>query len=103
VPRELVYTANFFGRDGKSALRTPDLTLFVEVSGEVAAQRRAQRAGVVEIYDDRATQERVAAAYRREAEALIAQGARCEIIDGCGTPDEVEAALRQSISRLLAE
>lgn len=103
VPRELVYTANFFGRDGKNAIRTPDLTLFVEVSGEVAAQRRAQRAGVVEIYDDRATQERVAAAYRREAEALIATGARCEIIDGCGTPDEVEAALRQSITKLLAE
>ena len=101
VPRELVHTANFFGRDGKGALRMPDLTLFVEVSGEVAAQRRAQRAGTVEIYDDRETQERVAAAYRREADALIASGARCEIIDGSGTPDEVEAQLRQAISAIL--
>jgi dTMP kinase len=102
VPRELVYTANYFGRAGQSALRTPDLTLFVEVSGEVAAQRRAQRAGTVEIYDDRATQERVAAAYRREADALIESGAPCQIIDGAGTPDEVEAALRRAITPLLA-
>ena len=101
VPRELVYTANHHDRDGRSALRTPDLTLFVEVSGEVAARRRAQRAGTVEIYDDRATQERVAAAYRREADALIATGAHCAIIDGAGTPDEVEAALRAAITPIL--
>jgi dTMP kinase len=101
VPRQLVHTANFFGRAGANALRLPDLTLFIEVSGEVAAQRRAQRAGTIEIYDDRATQEKVAAAYRREAEALIESGARCEIIDGSSSPDEVEAMLRQSIGRIL--
>ncbi len=97
VSRELVYSANFGGK----GLYAPDLTLFVEVPVEVAAQRRAQRDAAVEIYDDRAMQERVAAAYRREAELLIAAGGRCEIIDGSGRPEEVEAVLRHSISRIL--
>jgi len=98
VPRELVHAANF----GGAGLLTPDLTLFVEVSIDVSAQRRAQRAGTVEIYDDRPMQERVASAYRRETEAWMAAGTGpCLIIDGSDTPDNVEAALRQAILPLL--
>jgi dTMP kinase len=98
VPRELVYSANF----GGSGLLIPDLTLLVEVTGEVSAQRRAKRAGAVEIYDDRLIQERVAAAYRRETELWIATGTGpAQIIDGTGTPDEVEDLLRSAIAPLL--
>ena len=67
-----------------------------------ASERRAQRAGTVEIYDDRDMQERVAAAYRRETEAWMAAGTGlCQIVDGSGSPDEVEATLRQAIAPLL--
>lgn len=98
APRPFVHTANF----GGSGIRTPDLTLFVDVPASLAAKRRAQRAGAVEIYDDLLTQERVAAAYRAEVEAWAATGAACEIIDGSGTPGEVEAALLRPICRLLS-
>lgn len=98
VPRELVHAANF----GGAGLRIPDLTLLVEVSIEVSSQRRAQRAGTVEIYDDHVMQERVAAAYRRETEAwMAASTGPCLIIDGSDTPDNVEAALRKAITPLL--
>jgi dTMP kinase len=97
VSREFIYAANFGGR----GIREPDLTLFVEVPVDIAAERRARREGAVEIYDDRVIQERVAAAYRKEALALIATGRPCDIVDGQGTPEEVEAALRRSISQRL--
>jgi dTMP kinase len=101
VPRTLVHTANFLSRGDAPAIRTPDLTLFVKVPVDIAAARRAQRAGTVEIYDDRPMQERVAAAYEREAQALFDSGAPCEVIDGSGSPDEVEALLRAAITRRL--
>lgn len=95
VPRELVRGANF----GGSGVRTPDLTILVAVPTEIAAQRRARRMGATEIYDDLAMQERVARAYRDEAEAQRQAGAPVEIIDGSGSVDEVEAALREVITR----
>lgn len=94
VPREVVAEAN-------RGVRTPDLTLLLDVPGHVAAERRQRRAGTVEIYDDAAVQERVAATYRREAEALIAAGQPVRILDGSGTMEEVEQALREAILPLI--
>jgi dTMP kinase len=101
VGRDRVYAANFPSSEPSPALRKPDLTLLIEVPLVVAAARRAMRAGSVEIYDDSATQARVASAYRREAEALIASGGSCHIVDGSGPPEAVEASLRQLIEPLL--
>lgn len=101
VSRELVHHANFGGRAGGRAIRMPDLTLFIDVSVKVAAERRAQRAGAVEIYDDKGMQERVCAAYHREVQAYLTEGGRCEVIDGARSLDDVEFALRRAISACL--
>lgn len=93
VPREIVAQANH-------GVRRPELTLLLDVPTHIAAERRTKRASAVEIYDDTPMQERVAAAYRREAEALIAAGEPVQIVDGSGTVEQVEAALRQAITPL---
>lgn len=97
VPRDLVWQANH----GGSGLHEPDLTLFVQVPVGVAADRRAKRASAKEIYDDLPVQERVAAAYAREAEALAARGRDCRFVDGAGTPEQVETLLRAAIEAIL--
>lgn len=94
VPREVVAQAN-------AELRRPDLTLFFCLPVAVAAQRRAERAGSVEIYDADSFQARVAAAYEREARALHASGEPVAFIDAAGTREEVESALRAAITPLL--
>jgi dTMP kinase len=97
VPRELVWQANH----GGSGLHEPDLTLFVQVPVAVAAERRAKRKSPQEIYDDLRVQERVAAAYAHEAEALAARGRDCRFVDGAGSPEQVEALLRAAIEPIL--
>lgn len=97
VPRDFVWQANH----GGSGLFEPDLTLFVQVPVTVAADRRAKRASEKEIYDDLPVQERVAAAYAKEAEALAARGRDCRFIDGAGTPEQVEGLLRSAIRTIL--
>ena len=65
-----------------------DLTILVDVDVAVAESRRAGRGGPEERYDRRATQERLAAAYRTEA-----QHHGAVIVDGNGDADSVFAAL----------
>lgn len=86
---------------GGTGLLQPDLTLFVQVPVAIAAERRARRASEKEIYDDLPVQERVAAAYAREAEGLAASGRDCRAIDGSGSPEEVEGLLRRAILPIL--
>jgi dTMP kinase len=66
----------------------PHLTILLDVEVAVAEKRRLSRGGPVERYDDRATQERLAGAYR---EAARAHGA--VIVDGNRDPDAVFADL----------
>ena len=94
VPREVVAQAN-------AEIRRPDLTLFFSLPVAVAAQRRAERASEVEIYDADSFQGRVAAAYEREAQTLRAAGEPIAFIDAGGTREEVEAALRAALTPLL--
>lgn len=94
VPREVVAQAN-------AEIRRPDLTLFFSLPVAVAAQRRAERASEVEIYDADSFQGRVAAAYEREAKALRDAGEPIAFIDAGGTREQVEAALRAALTPLL--
>jgi dTMP kinase len=68
--------------------RPADLTILVDVDVDVAESRRVGRGGPAERYDRRATQERLAHAYRMEAEHHGAV-----IIDGNGDADSVFALL----------
>jgi dTMP kinase len=79
-------------------MRAPDLTLFVDVDAEVAAQRRAGRGGVTEIYEVDDFLRRVVQAYRdvirlRPADNVIT-------IDGNGDVRGVHRACREAASRL---
>jgi dTMP kinase len=71
--------------------RRPDLTIFLEVRPEVAAQRRAAAGRVQELFEDLRMQEEVAAGYKATIAELMAQGERIETIDGEASPDTVFA------------
>jgi dTMP kinase len=73
--------------------RRPDLTIFLEVRPEVAAQRRVAAGRVQELFEDIRMQEAVAAGYRATISELTAQGERIETIDGEASPDAVFAAI----------
>jgi dTMP kinase len=74
-----------------------DLTILVDVSAQVAADRRAARGGPVERYDLDATQRRLVEAYRRE----IYNVPNGIIVDGSGTADEVFARLAPHVEGCL--
>jgi dTMP kinase len=74
-------------RDLNRHARRPDLTLVLDVSAEVAAQRRKGRGGAHELFDDAELQARLAGTYRR-AEELVPDD-RLVHIDGSGDPEAV--------------
>lgn len=84
----------------RHALR-PDVTVVLDVDPDVAAQRRKERGGAHELFDDPELQARLATAYRR-AEDLV-PGDRLLHIDGGAAPDaiarEVAAALDPIVER----
>ena len=69
--------------------RRPDLTIVVDVSAEVAAQRRKQRGGNAELYEGDELQRKLVDAYRH-AERLV-PGDRVVHVDGDRSVDDVEA------------
>ncbi|MCB9544878.1 MAG: dTMP kinase [Myxococcales bacterium] len=75
--------------------RRPDLTLFVDVPADVAAQRRARRGLAADLFEVDAFQVKVAAAYR---EAATLHGALT--IDGTASIRAVQHALRAAINAL---
>lgn len=72
--------------------RAPDLTVFLEVRPEVAAQRRASDGREEEIFDQLATQRRVADGYRAVIDTLRPDE-RIEVIDGEQPADEVASRI----------
>ncbi|HEU4733055.1 MAG TPA: dTMP kinase [Kofleriaceae bacterium] len=62
--------------------RRPDLTIFLQVRPEVAAQRRVAAGRVQELFEDLRMQQEVAAGYQATIAELTAQGERIEIVDG---------------------
>ena len=73
--------------------RRPDLTIFLEVRPEVAAQRRVAAGRVQELFEDLRMQEEVAAGYKATIAELMAAGERIEIVDGEASPDMVFGAI----------
>ena len=72
-----------------SRARRPDLTIFLQVRPEVAAQRRVAAGRVQELFEDLHTQREVDAGYRATLAELTAAGERIEVVDGELTPDAV--------------
>ena len=62
--------------------RRPDLTIFLEVRPEIAAQRRVAAGRVEELFEDLRMQQEVAAGYRATITELAALGERIEVLDG---------------------
>jgi dTMP kinase len=73
--------------------RSPDLTVFLEVAAEVAADRRAAAGREEEIFDQLAIQRRVAAGYRATIAMLRDAGELIEVLDGARPPADVASAI----------
>jgi dTMP kinase len=79
--------------------RRPDLTLVVDVTAEVAAERRRRRGGADELYEVAELQRRLALAYAN-AEELV-PGDRLVHVDGDRSLDEVEASIRAALDPIV--
>lgn len=82
--------------------RRPDLTIFLQVRPEVAAQRRVAAGRVQELFEDLQMQQEVDAGYQATVAELAALGERIEVIDGELPPDAVFqqiATLTDSVDR----
>ena len=75
--------------------RHADLTCFVDVDAGTALERRTQRGGPAERYDDHPLQERLVRRYR----ALQALVPKCVRIDGSAALDKVTQAILSHILR----
>lgn len=99
----LAYQGTGADRDWIAALnaraRRPDLTIFLQVRPEIAAQRRVAAGRVQELFEDLRMQQDVEAGYRATIAELTAQGERIEVIDGELPPD----AVFQEILRVIGD
>lgn len=77
--------------------RRPDITVFLKVRPEVAAQRRAAARRTEELFEDLRMQQEVDAGYAATIAELKAQGERIEILDGELSEDQVFAAILRTI------
>lgn len=82
-------------RDLNARARTPDLTIILDVDGDVAAARRRERASHREIYDDLELQSRIAAFYRRLPTLL--DGEAFALLDGNKSVEVVHEAVRHAV------
>jgi len=89
----LAYQGTGADRDWITAInaraRRPDLTIFLQVRPEVAAQRRVAAGRVQELFEDLQMQQEVDAGYRATITELTALGERIDVIDGELPPDAV--------------
>jgi dTMP kinase len=89
----LAYQGTGADRDWIAAInaraRRPDLTIFLAVRPEIAAQRRIAAGRVQELFEDLHTQQEVDAGYRATMAELTAAGERIEVVDGELPPDVV--------------
>lgn len=79
--------------------RRPDLTVYLDVPPEVAAERRAGEGRSEEIFDALATQRRVAAGYQTVIE-MLRDTERIEVVDGDRPADKVSADLERLVRGL---
>jgi len=78
--------------------RRPDITVFLKVRPEVAAQRRAAAHRREELFEDLRMQQEVDAGYRATIAELVAAGERIEVLDG----EQPEDAVFADITRLIS-
>jgi dTMP kinase len=78
--------------------RRPDLTIFLKVRPEVAAERRAAARRREELFEDLRMQQEVDAGYRATIAELVAAGERIEILDGEQPEDRVFAAIAELVA-----
>jgi dTMP kinase len=81
--------------------RRPDLTVFLRVRPEVAAQRRADAGRSEELFEDQKMQRSVAEGYDEVLAELGAAGERIEVLDGERPLDEVTAAIVAAVTAVL--
>jgi dTMP kinase len=81
--------------------RRPDVTVILDVSPDVAAQRRRTRGGASELFEEADLQARFARAYL-EAEAYL-PGDRIVHVDGDKDVDEVTAAVLEALAPYVKE
>jgi dTMP kinase len=82
--------------------RRPDLTIFLQVAPEIAAERRVAAGRVQELFEDLQMQRDVDAGYRATIAELRAHGERIDDIDGERSPDDVFAHVLALVDGLLA-
>ncbi len=73
--------------------RRPDLTVFLRVGAEVAAERRVAAGRAQELFEDLAMQRKVAAAYDDVLAELTAAGEAIAVLDGEQALDDVTASI----------
>jgi dTMP kinase len=88
-------------RELNQRARRPDLTLFLRVRPEVAAERRVAAGRAQELFEDLAMQRRVAAGYDAVIADLQSAGERIDILDGEASLDAVAAAITAAVAPLL--
>jgi dTMP kinase len=97
----LAYQGTGADRDWIASLnaraRKPDITVFLQVRPEVAAERRAAARRKEELFEDLRMQIEVDAGYRATIAELQALGERIEILDGEQTEDQVFSAILRAI------
>ncbi len=84
-----------------ASFRVPELTVFVEVPVDVSLARIEARlakvGGVPELFEERAKLEAIRDAYHRVNRRLQARGDHIVTVDGAGSIDEVEVAIREAV------
>jgi len=83
-------------RDLNARALRPDLTIVLDVSDEVAAERRAARGGPAEMFEVREIQRRLAEVYAR-GERLVPDDPLVHVADGL--PDDVAARVLEAALR----
>jgi dTMP kinase len=73
--------------------RRPDVTIFLKVRPDVAAQRRAAAGRTQELFEALHMQEEVDAGYRATIAELKTAGERIEVVDGEASEDDVFRAM----------
>jgi len=81
--------------------RVPDLTIFLQVRPEVAAQRRVDAGRVDELFEDARMQAMVDDGYRATNAMLVRRGERIETIDGELPIDDVANKIETLVSSML--
>lgn len=77
--------------------RKPDLTIFLHVRPQVAAERRAAARRQEELFEQLQMQIEVDAGYKATIAELAAQGERIVTLDGEQSPDQVFAAILELV------